>query len=284
MATLSFQSAVVAGFVGNSAASYAFTLLGQALWPVPTVLYSNHPAGRGHAGEVVSAGLHGRIVAALEKNGLMAEVGQVLTGYLGHADQTDVVLAALASARRLNPGVRYICDPVLGDMGSGRYVAAEIGHAIRGRLVPASDIVTPNHFELTYLLGAPATTAAAVWAAATRLQALGPQTVVVTSVVTAETPRDRIDTFLLEGTSAWAIRTPRIDTPAHGAGDLLTALLAARLAAGAPSTVEALSHAVSSVYGVLLQTGCSADLALPAAGHEILTPTHLFQAVPTRPF
>lgn len=282
MPTLSFQSAVVAGFVGNNAAGAAFALLGQELWPVPTVLYSNHPAGRGHSGEVVSAAHHRRIIAALEGNKLMARVGQVLSGFLGHADQADGVVTALAAARRSNPSVRYICDPVLGDTGPGLYVADTIGQAIRQVLVPASNVVTPNHFELTYLTGTPAQTDADVWIAAARLQAMGPQSVVVTSVVTADTPVDGIDTYLLERESAWVIRTPRIVTPAHGAGDLLSGILAAKLAAGARSTAAALSCAVSSVYGVLSATGPNPDLALSAARGEIAAPTQLFRAVPRR--
>ena len=58
--------------------------------------------------------------------------------------------------------------------------------------MPAADIVTPNQFELEFLTGRPVTTLADVVAAAEQLHRMGPPTVLVTSVLTADTPDGEI--------------------------------------------------------------------------------------------
>ena len=92
MTIVSFQSHVAAGAVGNSAASIVYAAFGRELWAFPTVLYSNHPAGRTFAGEVVSTASLYRLIAAFEENGLIEQVEHVQTGYLGAAEQAQAVL------------------------------------------------------------------------------------------------------------------------------------------------------------------------------------------------
>lgn len=283
MATVSFQSQVAAGAVGNSAASMVYAAFGRALWAVPTVLYSNHPASRAFAGETVSSASLHRWIAAFEENGLIEQVDQVQSGYLGAADQTQAVLALLSAARKTGRAVSYVCDPVLGDQAAGLYVPPALAAAIRETLVPAADIVTPNLFELRYLTGASVDTAAQVWAAMQSLQAMGPRIVITTSVITQGTAAADIDTFLLDGADRWCVRTPRIASPAHGAGDVMTAAFLARLANG-ETPDSALSHAVSSVHCILAATGNQPDLALHAARDDLLSPAPVFPAVATPPF
>jgi pyridoxine kinase len=71
MTTVSFQSHVAAGAVGNSAASMVYAAFDCELWAVPTALYSNHPAHRTFAGEVVASASFYRWIAAFEENGLI---------------------------------------------------------------------------------------------------------------------------------------------------------------------------------------------------------------------
>lgn len=275
MATLSFQSQVVAGFVGNSAARLAFALLGQPLWEVPTVLLSNHPAGRSATGETLDAHRLERLVAGLFDNGLAGQIGFVLSGYLGHHGQAEVIARTLDRLSAEGRFVGYVLDPVIGDRAAGAYVGEGIESAMRDALLPRARLVTPNHFELERLAGQPAPDDAAVWRNAKALQSVGPTTVIVTSVATAETPPQAVRTFLLSGDQRWVIETPRVDTPAYGAGDLTTAALVARLAAG--DAIElALARAVSGVYGILVATGNSPDLAAAEASREIANPTTAF--------
>jgi pyridoxine kinase len=277
MATVSFQSQVAAGAVGNSAASMVYAAFDRALWAVPTVLYSNHPAGRAYAGEAVSSASLHRWIAAFEKNGLIEQVNHVQSGYLGAADQAQAVLVLLSAARKSGRVVNYACDPVLGDQAAGLYVPPAVATAIGESLVPAADIVTPNLFELGYLTGAPIDTAAQVWAAMQSLQAMGPRIVIATSVITQDTAAADVDTFLLDGANRWCVRTPRIVSPAHGAGDVMTAAFLARLA-DSESPRSALSHAVSSIHCILAATGNQPDLAIHAARDDLLSPTPVFPA------
>jgi len=278
--TLSYQSQVVAGFVGNTAARSAFTLLGRELWEVPTVLYSNHPADRSFAGEAVPAKTLCDLVEGLRTNRLAARIDQILSGYFGSADQVEVVADALDGLREGGREVGYLCDPVIGDSEAGVYVREGIAEAIRDQLVPRATVVTPNHFELEFLTGRKVTDDASLWAAARTLQARGPDTVVVTSVATAKTPARTTRTAMVSHDQAWIVETPRFESPAHGAGDLLAALFSARLAMGMPP-VEALSLAVSGVHGVVRATGDQPDLALTAARDEIVNPATNFPARPT---
>jgi len=280
MTAISFQSHVAAGAVGNSAASTVYAAFGYELWAVPTVLYSNHPAGRSFAGEVVSPASLYRWIAAFEENELIEQVDHVQSGYLGAAEQAQAVLALLSAARKSGRRVSYACDPVLGDQPAGLYALPAVAIAIRDALVPAADIVTPNLFELGYLTGAPVDTAAQVWAAMQSLQRMGPRIVIATSVINQETAAAEVDTFLLDGINRWYVRTPRLPSPAHGAGDVMAAVFLARLSKG-ESSDRALSHAVSSVYCILVATGNQPDLALYAARDHLLLPALVFPAVAT---
>ena len=58
-----------------------------------------------------------------------------------------------ARSSAANPRAVYCCDPVIGDVGRGAFVAPEFAEFMRARAVPAADIVTPNHFELEQLTG-----------------------------------------------------------------------------------------------------------------------------------
>ncbi|WP_234892563.1 bifunctional hydroxymethylpyrimidine kinase/phosphomethylpyrimidine kinase [Sinorhizobium meliloti] len=53
--------------------------------------------------------------------------------------------------KAVNPALTYLCNPVMGDTGSGLYVPEAIADVMRDRLLPMADIATPNLFELSWL-------------------------------------------------------------------------------------------------------------------------------------
>ncbi len=55
---------------------------------------------------------------------------------------------------QINPSIVYLCDPVLGDNGH-LYVPKELIPIFRDELLPISDIITPNQFEIETLTGTP---------------------------------------------------------------------------------------------------------------------------------
>jgi len=178
MNILSIQSEVVYGHVGQGAARFALQRLGHEVWALPTVLFSSHAGYSRVEGEAISADLLRRLLDGLEGNGWLARGDAVLSGYLGSADQADVVADAVSSMKRLNPQALYCLDPVLGDDGRA-YASPGDAEAIARQLLPIADIVTPNAFELLQLAALPVRDRADAIVAAKRL---GRPLVLVTSV------------------------------------------------------------------------------------------------------
>jgi pyridoxine kinase len=224
---LAISSWVAAGHVGLSAVVPALTLLGHAVIALPTVMLSNHKAFAHVAGAETPPETLAAMLDAIAANGWLAEVDAVLTGYLPSAAHAAFAAEAVARARAARADLRVVVDPVCGDDPTGLYLPPDAAAALRDRLVPMADVLTPNRFELAWLSGAPVSSLAeAVAAAAT----LGDMTVLLTSPPLG--PEETGVCALSEG-RATLHRTPRIDGAPHGAGDVFAGLIAAGLAPGA---------------------------------------------------
>jgi pyridoxine kinase len=275
MNLLSIQSHVAYGHVGNSAAVFALQRLGCEVWPIHTVQFSNHTGYGAWRGGVFDAGLIGEIVDGIADRGALGACDGVLSGYLGSVATGEAVLAAVAKVKAANPRAAYCCDPVIGNRGRGVFVGRGIAELVRERAVPAADIVTPNHFELDWLAGRGTTSVAEIVSAIDALHATGPRAVLVTSVRSSETPDDVIEVIASDAGGRYRVRTPRLDVPADGAGDLMAALFLFHYLAD--GLVEALGRATSSVYGVLRRTPSgSGEMALIAAQQELVAPSQRF--------
>jgi pyridoxine kinase len=278
MNILSIQSRVAYGHVGNSAAVFALERLGVEVWPIHTVEFSNHPGHGAFRGRAADPAAVRELVEGVAARGAFARCDGVLSGYLGTAAVGHEMLAAVARAKAANPAARYCCDPVMGDAGR-LYVPADVAELIRVRALPAADLVTPNQFELDRLSGR--SSATELVAALDVLHAAGPSVVLVTSLVTRETPPDAVDLAVSDAAGRFRLRTPRLALAVHGAGDAIAALFFAHwLRTG--SAAEALSRAASSVFGVLRRTAeAGADeMLLIDAQDEIVAPSKCFRAEP----
>lgn len=282
MAILSIQSWVAAGHVGNAAALFPLQRLGFETWAVPTWVGSNHPGhSRWHGGAMPAERVSG-MLEALADRGLLGCCRAVLTGYVGDPAIGDAIERVLASARPA--GALYSCDPVIGDRVEGVYVAAGIPELFRDRLVPAADVVTPNQFELEWLVGRPLPTLSDVAAGADELRRAGRGgTVLVTSVEAGGNPA--CQRMLAVGPAgAFLVEHPTVPVRVKGTGDLVSALfLAGLLRTGAPAV--ALAYAASAIHGVLEHTRRAGgdELALVAAQDEIVAPARWFAAERVRP-
>jgi pyridoxine kinase len=274
---LSIQSHVSYGHVGNSAAVFAMQRLGAEVWPVNTVAFSNHPGHGGFAGRVIDAAEIAALIAGIAKLGVLARCDALISGYLGAAETGPVVLQAVATARRANPALLFCCDPVIGDAGPGLYVRPGLPEFMRDQAMPAADMVTPNQFELEYLSGARATTQKELLGALAHLHGRGPKTILVTSVITAETPPDAIDIVASDGREAYLLRTPRLGRDFNGAGDAMAALFLVHFLRSNTAR-QALAEAAASVFGILKRTvaGASRELLLIEAQDELVTPSERF--------
>jgi pyridoxine kinase len=261
---LSIQSSVAYGHVGNSAAVFPLQRLGHEVWPVHTVLFSNHTGYGAWRGPVIPGADVHEVILGMEERGALARVDLVLSGYQGSPEIASVVLDAVDRVRSANPAAAYACDPVMGNAESGCFVDPAIPALLRDEVVPRADVITPNQFELGQIVGADLSRASdvdAILAAADAARDLGPTTVLVTSVAHAGQPADTIEMIAVSGEGAWSVRTPRLAFHANGSGDVTAALFSAHLVDGGdPAT--ALARTASSVFDLLVNT-------LDAGGGEL---------------
>jgi pyridoxine kinase len=148
--------------------------------------------------------------------------------------------------------------------------------------VPRADLVTPNPFELAYLVGGPVGTLAEARAAAGRLQARGPGVVVATGLRLAETP-DRITVLAVAAGGAWRASVAERRAPAWGAGDTFAALFLAVYLRDR-DVAAALGHAVAALDAVLAATEAARapELALVLAQDALVRPARpvMVEALP----
>jgi pyridoxine kinase len=278
---LSIQSHVAYGHVGNASAVFTMQRLGVEAWPIHTVQFSNHTGYGEWTGRVFDGPFVDELLDGIEARGVLPGCDGVLSGYMGSADVGTAILSAVDRVRAANPEATYCCDPVIGDVGRGVFVRPGIPELIRDQAVPKADVVTPNHFELDYLSGIESRTPSDLARAIAAVHALGPRTVLVTSVHLQDTPEDTVDLVVGEGGRMWRVRTPRLDLSLNGAGDAIAALFYVhRTRTG--SAAEALSRAASATYAVLEATAAagSRELVLVAAQDQLVEPGRVFAAEP----
>jgi pyridoxine kinase len=280
MNILSIQSWVAYGHVGNASAVFPLQRLGAEVWAINTVQFSNHPGYGAWRGQVFGADLIRDCVQGIGERGVLPGCDAVLTGYMGDAAIGEAILDAVAQVKAANPAALWCCDPVLGDDGRGIYVRPGIPELFRDRAIPMADIATPNRFELEWLTGLRVTDLASAEAAVTRLQAMGPRCVLLTSLDLPDMEEGSIGMLAAEGGRFWRVTTPLLPINVNGAGDAIAALfLFHRLRTG--DAGAALAAAASSVFGVLRRTAeaGSRELLTVAAQEEFVAPSRRFDAI-----
>ena len=240
-AVVAISSHVARGSVGNRAIVFALESLGFPVWSVPTVTLPWHP-GHGPAPRIVpDSATFADFMAALAASPHLGEVGAVVTGYLGAAEQALPVADFIAAARRANPDLLHVCDPVIGDRG-GLYVPEAVASEIRDRLFSTADIVTPNRFEFAWLTGTQAGDNSQIIHAAAELAARHVLVTSAHSMLAGGTGN-----LLVSDGKAVLAEHRNIDNPPNGPGDLTAALFLARLLEGGDPE-KALQLATASVY------------------------------------
>jgi pyridoxine kinase len=283
MKVLSIQSSVAYGHVGNSAAVFPLQRLGHEVWPVHTVNFSNHTGYGAWRGPLIPPADVAEVISGIEDRGVLGQVDAVLSGYQGGSGIADVILDAVARVKTANPAATYTCDPVMGNARSGCFVDPAIPPIIRERVVPAADVITPNQFELGFLTDTEPRTVEETLASADLAMAMGPSTVLVTSVERPDAPADTIEMMAVTGDGAWIVQTPRLPMKANGSGDVTAALFTAHLhTTGSPA--QALAATVSSVFDLLQATLDSGEreLQLIAAQDAFAHPRLQFEVTQVR--
>ncbi|GGU44930.1 pyridoxal kinase PdxY [Nocardioides albus] len=283
MQILSIQSHVAFGYVGNSAAVFPIQRLGHEVWPVLTVNFSNHTGYGAWRGPVVAADEVAGVIEGISERDGLSTVSAVLSGYQGDPAVGAIVLDSVRRVKALNPRALYCCDPVMGDVGRGMFVREGIPEFMRDEVVPAADVITPNHFELNFLAGVESTdTVEEVLAAVDVVRSSGPSNVLVTSVITESDPT-HLDLIAVSDEGAWSVTTPLLPISPNGGGDVTAAVYLSHLLSTG-STPTALGRTANTLFAILDRTLKSGrrELELIASQDDIANPPTTYEVTQLR--
>lgn len=258
MNILSIQSAVAYGHVGNSAAVFPLQRLGHEVWPVYTVNYSNHTGYGAWRGPIIPATDVAAVIEGIKERGAFEQCDAILSGYQGGSDIAEVIIDTVSQVKAANPKALYVCDPVMGNAKSGCHVADDIPPLLRDKVVPIADVITPNQFELGYLTGIEATDLASTLEAVEAAREIGPNTVLVTSVLRPEKANggqesQTVEMLVVNDAGRWIVETPYLPIKRNGSGDVTAALFTGHYVSSGDAS-DALAKTASSVFDLVDNT------------------------------
>jgi hydroxymethylpyrimidine/phosphomethylpyrimidine kinase len=164
------------------------------------------------------------------------------SGMLANRELIDVVAASVPEFGLRN----YVLDPVMVATSGDLLIESDAVSAIRSRLVPLADIVTPNADEAAVLTGRQISSIADMRSAAESIMEMGARAVLIKGGHLQITAGAVVD--LLYDGSFTEFTNPRIETTStHGTGCTLSAAIAAHLALGSPLK-DAVSSAIAFVH------------------------------------
>ncbi|KAJ8545918.1 hypothetical protein K7X08_018501 [Anisodus acutangulus] len=211
---------------------------------VNTVQFENSAGYPTFKGQVLNGEQLWDLIEGLEANDLLYYT-HLLTGYIGSVSFLNTVLKVVDKLRSVNPKLKYVCDPVMGDEGK-LYVPPELVAVYCEKVVPVASMLTPNYI----------TSEKDGQEACNILHAAGPSKVVITSI--------NIDGTLLrigshqkekgQSPEQFKIVIPKIPAYFTETGDLMTALLLGWSNKYPNDLDKAAELAVSSVQALLLRT------------------------------
>jgi hydroxymethylpyrimidine/phosphomethylpyrimidine kinase len=179
-----------------------------------------------------------------------ATVHAVKIGMLGTAEVTAAVAEAIDRHRLVN----VVLDPVMVAKSGDRLLEASAIEALRTRLLPRADLITPNLPEAADLLGVPeAVSLKEMRDQAERLLELGPRRVLVKGGHLSG--EESVDVLVSQGEAPLELRAPRVDTRnSHGTGCTLSSSIAALLPQR-PDTASAVRDAKDYLTEALRRSG-----------------------------
>ncbi|EKO3953678.1 pyridoxal kinase PdxY [Vibrio fluvialis] len=278
---LSIQSHVVYGHAGNSSAVFPIQRMGLDVWPIHTVQYSNHTQyEQGWTGQKFCSDDIRSLVHGLDNINKLGECSAVLSGYQGSSDQCKAVADAVRLVKERNYNAIYVCDPVMGDPDKGCIVADGVKEEITQSLLPISDVIVPNQFELTAMTGIEIHSLYDAVTACKEALKLGPKIVLVKHLHSIDS--DVFSMVLATPKACYLAQRPNVEFEQQpvGVGDLISAVFTACLMQKM-SPVVAFRHTNNAIYGVLeITKGYGTwELQTINAQYEFVEPTHDFNIV-----
>lgn len=168
------------------------------------------------------------------------------------------IMTAVADVLEQSALNAVVVDPVMVTRTGATLIDNVAIATLKERLLPLARVVTPNRYEAQILSNLSIETLADMERAAQKIQALGPQAVLVKGGSMPEPIRGRDVWF--DGQQLLTLATKTINTPhTHGTGCTLSAAIAANLASG-HGTLTAVRHAKDYItqalnYGLAIGHG-----------------------------
>ena len=216
VAAVVISSQLAFGSVGNNVIARLIERHHHRVVAIPTVLLSNLPHYPSLAGGAIDDAWLGGILEDLLAREVLLDATYVCVGYLAHPGQAKIIGQWFTRLKAVNPDVKLIVDPAMGDDDVGLYTAPEVVQGYIEFLMPLATGMTPNNFELGLLTGIDS---GDVVTRARRMLAEELDWVAVTSASTTESDGNFVRTVLVTPGSHWEINTPWVDSRAKGAGD-----------------------------------------------------------------
>ncbi|WP_337261969.1 MULTISPECIES: PfkB family carbohydrate kinase [unclassified Serratia (in: enterobacteria)] len=246
---ITIQSQVIYGSVGNAIAYRTLLKKNLEVLQVPSVLFGCPPYyGAPHGGTIASEWFSGFLEDLIARD-VVRHARAVIIGYLGNAEQCDILATWLPRVIAINPEIRIYIDPVMGDYGEGVYVDKQLVDSYRSAFLRLAHGVTPNGFELEQLGDRPLTTREQSVRAAQALLQGNTEWVLVTSAPGVANNANEVGLLLVTKSDAQSFTHAKIASAVKGTGDMFTALLVSHLLHGKPlsDAVVATGHEVCAV-------------------------------------
>ncbi len=233
----SVQNSVGMGFLGNQATMAIANALGARVVHAQSQFANAHAGVAGRTSVIADVAQFRRDVNFV----IAARPAMLHIGYLPKPAHVDTVANALADFKGI-----VLLDPVIGDYKKGLFISEETARAIRDRLLPLAQIVTPNRFEAEVLIGAGGDDMSE-HKYLNGIFDLGPEAVIITSF-SRDPEKHRMTSLFSNGYSYYRIVGPYFPRyPAHGIGDVFAAAVSAFVClGGSPFAATLLATALAS--------------------------------------
>lgn len=269
---LTVQSQVANGYVGNNLAALAIQLHGLDPVQLPTVLLSNHVEYPEVYGRAVLPALFLELLKGIKANHFTDEAAYLISGFCNDASIISI-LSRFITEIKSQQDFKYVYDPVFGDArAGGLYIPRETADQSILQLLPLSDIITPNRFELEFILGEKITSENQLLAAIAEHEMLHTKTVIATGIEFTGKPLDMLDVALYKDGHRSVFSTRKIPIEVIGAGDLFAATIAAQLNlyGKIEEAIDTSMRYLSAIFEDLYRTGTNEFTAEVMLKHAAL--------------
>ena len=131
-------------------------------------------------GQTLDDGQLQELVDGLDANNIN-NYSHIINGYIGSKSFLTKLSSVVSHLKTVNPGLVYVCDPVMGDTGPGLYVPPDLLPVYKSQILPLADVCLPNQFEAELLTDRKIKDESDAREVMDMLHAQGPNTVILSS-------------------------------------------------------------------------------------------------------